>query len=284
VVITGSGSGLGAAYARHAASLGASVVVNDVDPAAAERTVGTIVASGGKAVSCPGDVSVWNFAETLVDACVKSFGRMTGFVNNAGILRPAKMEETTEVQLRRMFEVNLLGTAACAQAAARHLLAQGKGGSIINVASGSHAGDVALGGYAATKGAIASLTYSWAMELRDTKVRLNAISPLAETAMAGQNAHLMALQSAQRDVRYTSLPAPDVNAPLISFLLSDAANEIHGQLIRIADRQLSYFTHPMIASPVLTDEWTFEKLTDVFKNELGKKQQRLGLTYAETAP
>lgn len=279
VVITGAGSGLGAAYARHAGGLGASVVVNDISAAAAQATVDAIRAAGGNAVAHSGDVSSWSYAQSLVDACVDAFGAITGMVNNAGILRIGKILELTEADLRQMVEVNLIGTAACASHAARRMLAAGKGGSIINVASGSQAGDIALGGYGATKGGVASLTYSWAMELRGTGVRVNALSPLAETAMAAQNKTLMAEQAASREVHYAALPDPAVNAPVVSFLLSDAAADINGQVIRIAGKQLSYVTHPLIADPVLAGEWDYAAVSVAFADTLIENQQPLGLGY-----
>ncbi|MDI6028520.1 SDR family oxidoreductase [Corticibacterium sp. UT-5YL-CI-8] len=281
IVITGSGGGLGAAYARHAAALGAAVLINDIDPEAAERTALSIVNTGGKAAACAGDISSWRFAETLMDACQDFFGALHGLVNNAGILRPAKIEDVAELDLRRMFEVNVLGTAACTQAAVRRLRAQGHGGSIVNVASGSHAGDIALGLYGATKGAVASLTYGWAMELRGSDIRLNAVSPLAETAMAAQNASLLELQSASREVKYHTLPAAEINAPVVSFLLSDLSRAIHGQIVRIAGRQLSYLTHPTIAQPVMEGEWNFENVVDAFAGTLSKAQRKLGLSVEE---
>ncbi len=89
VVITGAGAGLGAAYAKHAAALGAKVVVNDIDPEAAQATVAAIEAAGGDAIAEPGDVSAWAFAENMVQSCMKAHGTLTGFVNNAGIcVRP----------------------------------------------------------------------------------------------------------------------------------------------------------------------------------------------------
>ena len=281
IVVTGSGGGLGAAYARHAAALGAAVVVNDIDPKAAAATAAAITAAGGRAVAFAGDISVWSFAGTLVDSCIDAFGTITGFVNNAGIFRPALLEDVTESDLRRMTEINLIGTAACAQAAVARLRRIGKGGSVLNVASGSQAGDVALGGYAATKGAVASLTYSWAMELRDSGIRMNALSPLAETAMAAQNAHLMSLQAKNRDVHYATMPPAEVNAPVVSFLMSDAAKDVHGQVVRIAGRQLSFVTHPMIATPVAEDDWTFEKVAAAFAGPLAGRQHKLGLGYVE---
>ncbi len=280
VVITGAGSGLGAAYARHAARLGAAVVVNDISAQAARATVDSIMAAGGKAVAHAGDVSSWSYAHSLVDACIDAFGAISGIVNNAGILRIGKILDFTEADLRQMIEVNLIGTAACASHAARRMLAAGKGGSIVNVASGSQAGDVALGGYGATKGGVASLTYSWSMELRGSGVRVNALSPLAETAMAAQNKALMAEQAASREVHYAALPDPEINAPVVSFLLSDAAAEINGQVVRIAGKQLSFVTHPLIADPVIEGDWDYEAVGATFAETLASKQQPLGLGYA----
>jgi NAD(P)-dependent dehydrogenase (short-subunit alcohol dehydrogenase family) len=280
VVITGAGSGLGAAYARHAARLGAAVVVNDISAQAAQATVDSIMAAGGKAVAHAGDVSSWSYAHSLVDACIDAFGAISGIVNNAGILRIGKILDFTEADLRQMIEVNLIGTAACASHAARRMLAAGKGGSIVNVASGSQAGDVALGGYGATKGGVASLTYSWSMELRGSGVRVNALSPLAETAMAAQNKALMAEQAASREVHYAALPDPEINAPVVSFLLSDASAKINGQVVRIAGKQLSFVTHPLIADPVIEGDWDYEAVGAAFAETLASKQQPLGLGYA----
>lgn len=282
IVVTGAGSGLGAAYATHLAALGAAVVVNDINAATAASTVAAITAAGGKAVAAPGDVSVWAVAETLVEASIDAFGAFTGLVNNAGILRPAVLDQITEADLRRMLEVNLIGTAACAQAAARRLRAMGRGGSIVNVASGSQAGDIALGGYGASKAGVASLTYSWAMELRGTGIRMNAVSPLAGTAMARQNAQFKALQGQNREVHYAELPPPEVNAPVIAFLLSDAAAGINGQVVRIAGRLLSYVTHPLIAAPVLEDDWTYDKVVAAFGETLGARQHKLGLAFVDS--
>lgn len=279
VVITGSGSGLGAAYAVHAAELGAAVVVNDISPDAADHTAAQIRNAGGRAVSMAGDISSWAFAGELVDTCIRTFGSITGLVNNAGIFRPARLVEMTEADLRRMWEINVQGTVAGASAATRAMLSAGTSGTIINVASGSQAGDIALSGYGGTKAAIASMTYSWAMELRGTGIRVNAISPLADTAMSAQNKDLMAVQAANRDVHYASLPKPAVNAPLVCFLLSDASTGINGQLVRIADRELAYVTHPTIARPVLVDDWNFDRIVEAFAGPLRDHQRKLGLAY-----
>lgn len=280
VAITGAGGGLGAAYARAVAALGASVLVNDLDPAAADAVAAGINRTGGRAKALAGDVADWAFGARLVAACVDAFGAIDGLVNNAGVMRPALLAEATEADFRAMTGVNLLGTAACAQAAAGWMRAAGRGGAILNVASGSHAGDVALGAYGASKGGVASLTYSWAMELRGTGIRMNALSPLAQTAMAAQNAHLMALQGQNREVHYGTLPPAEANAPVVAYLMSDAAQAVNGQIVRIAGRQLSFVTHPLIAAPVIEDDWTCDRVAEAFRTVLLHHQHKLGLAFA----
>lgn len=282
IVITGAGSGLGAAYARHCAALSARLVVNDVDAAAAEAIAGEIAAAGGTAVASAGSVASWDYAGALIETCVGAYGRIDGLLNNAGILRHGRITEMSERDLRAMLDVNTVGTAACASHAIRRMLAQDGHGSIVNVASGSQAGDIALGAYGASKAAVASLTFSWALELRDTNVRVNALSPLAHTAMAETNMKFLAQQSASREVVYTTLPAADVNAPAAAFLLSDRSIGINGQIVRIAGEELSFVTHPMIAEPVLKGRWDDDAIEAAFRDTLGRKQQKLGLAYART--
>lgn len=279
VVITGAGGGLGAAYARHAARLGAALVVNDIHPTSAQKMVGEIVAAGGRAIACAGDVSAWGFAGSLIGECVRAYGRIDGLVNNAGILRHGRVTEMTEEDLRAMLSVNTVGTAACASHAIRAMIEAGTPASIVNVASGSQAGDIALGGYGASKAAVASLTFSWALELRGTNVRVNAVSPLAHTEMAASNMGYLAQQSASREVVYTTLPPADVNAPVVAFLLSDRSAAINGQIVRIAGSELSFVTHPMIAEPVLKGQWDDEAVAAAFDGALGSRQQKLGLAY-----
>ncbi len=280
VVITGAGRGLGAAYARHCAALGAMLVVNDVAKDAAEAMAAAIRDAGGQAIASSGDVSSWDYAGELVATCVSEYGRIDGLVSNAGILRHGRATEMSEADLRAMLGVNTIGTAACGVHAIRAMLDAGTKGSIVNVASGSQAGDIALGGYGASKAAVASLTYSWALELKDTPVRINAVSPLAETEMSASNMGYLAQQSASREVVYTSLPAAATNAPVVAFLLSDRAAGINGQVVRIAGDELSFVTHPMIADPVLKGEWTDETVAEAFRDTLKNRQHRLGLAYA----
>ncbi|MCL4186248.1 MAG: SDR family oxidoreductase [Rhodobacteraceae bacterium] len=273
VVVTGAGGGLGAAYARHLAARGDRVVVNDVDPTAAGAVAAEVRSAGGTALACPGDVADWGFAAALVARCTDAFGRIDGLVNNAGALVADLAEAAAPADVERMVRVNLIGTFASGQAAVRAMLAQGGGGAIVNVTSGSQAGDPGLSAYGATKGAVASLTYAWAREFRDRGIRVNAVSPLAATRMAAAFARWAVGQGQAA----SALPAPEVSAPLVGFLLSPAAAGVTGQVVRLAGRSLCLVSHPRLAAPVLDGDWTEAAIARAFAEVLAARQVPLGL-------
>jgi NAD(P)-dependent dehydrogenase (short-subunit alcohol dehydrogenase family) len=281
VIVTGAGQGIGEATARLAAALGAQVLVNDIDAEAVERVASEICAEGGIASTCTADIAVWATGRALVDACLAAFGRLDGLVNNAGLFRLAPLAELNEADLTAMIGVNLLGTAACAQAAAQHMLAQGHG-SIVNIVSGAQCGMHGLGAYGASKGAVASLTYAWAIELAGSGVRLNAVSPMANTQMADKTrAYLSALDVALPN----TVPSAAMNAPAICYLLSDAAEDVHGQVVRIDGGTLALMTHPAILAPVLKREsWTIDTVADAFARHLAAEQQPLGVVQVHATP
>lgn len=264
VVITGAGRGIGAATARLAAQLGARVVVNDLDRAEAEATVEGIRGSGGEAVAHPADISDWNAAAGMVDACIDNFGRIDGLFNNAGYFGLAKLEEITPQQLRKALEVNVVGTFACAVRAIAAMRGQG-GGAILNVTSGAQMGIPAMSVYGASKGAVASATYAWSEELKGSGIRVNALSPMAATRMMAETARYLG-----RDMG-VGLP-PEVNAPVACYLLSDAAAEVTGQVVRIEGRNLSLTTHPGILLPMLVDDWDVDRIAEAFRSDLAAKQ------------
>jgi NAD(P)-dependent dehydrogenase (short-subunit alcohol dehydrogenase family) len=263
VIITGAGRGLGAAYAIHAARHGAAVVVNDVDSAEAHQTVERIAAAGGTAIAHVGDVASWAEAAGLINRCVQEFGRLDGLVNNAGIIRVSRPEDMREADYRDLMEVNVLGPCYCGTHAMRHMLNEGHG-VIVNVTSGAQAGSPLLAGYGATKGAIASLTFSWAMDLAGTGVRVNAISPMADTRMFDPKLRVDEAAAGQPPG-----PQPEDNAPVVVFLLSDGSSHLNGQVVRIDGTRLSLMTHPAILEPVLSeDKWTVEAIGEAFRDHL----------------
>ncbi|WP_432993635.1 SDR family NAD(P)-dependent oxidoreductase [Dactylosporangium sp. CA-233914] len=260
VVVTGAGRGLGAAYARLAAAEGASVIVNDVDPASAAAVVTEIRAAGGRAEAAAGSVATWAGAGAIIDACVAAFGAIDGLVNNAGIFRLANPVEQDPDEFRAVVEVNVLGSAYCGLHAIRAMLPRGTG-SIVNVTSGSHAGSAAMGAYGASKGAVASLTYCWAADLAGSGVRVNAVSPNAHTAMADTyEAYLGAAAQGQNVNK-----SPAQNAPAVVYLLSDAAADLHGQVVRIDGDELSLIAHPTVQGHgALNPAWTVSAVAAAF--------------------
>ncbi|AYG64121.1 SDR family NAD(P)-dependent oxidoreductase [Rhizobium jaguaris] len=284
VVLTGAGQGIGAACAIAAANLGAKVVVNDIDGKRADETCETIRKRGGIALANSEDISQWHQAGKLIDACVEEWGRIDGLVNNAALFRMARLEEQSESDARAMLEVNVMGTLACAAHAITHMRRQ-NAGSIVNVTSGAEMGEEAMGAYGATKGAVASMTYAWAVETSGTPIRVNAISPVGRTRMNEEwsgyrSKHLP--ESVQLDSEQTVFPSSESNAPVVCFLLSDLASGVHGQVVRTEGKKLSLMSHPAIALPILNDDWTFIKITAAFDRELKQRQLPVGMAELES--
>jgi NAD(P)-dependent dehydrogenase (short-subunit alcohol dehydrogenase family) len=284
VVVTGAGRGIGRACARAAASAGAQVIVNDVDAGPAEEVAGEIRRSGGRALAHAADVSDWEQAGLLVRRAVEEFGGLDGLVNNAGCFGMARAEEQDPAVLRRIVEVNLLGSAHCGIHALRVMLRAG-GGSIVNVTSGAQAGLAEMSAYAASKGAIASLTYTWAMEVADRGIRVNALSPLARTRMTEAMLDHRGLPERERVEMRRHMPEPEVNAPVVVYLLSDSARAVTGQVVRIDGSTLSLVSHPMIRLPtVALREGTPAAVAEAFETTLHRAQVPLGLVRAEIRP
>ena len=136
IAITGAGSGIGAAYARHCAKLGARIVVNDLVADAAEAVAAEIRDKGGAASACPGNVADWSFGAELVSACRSAFGRIDGLVNNAGIGKPPfTLEDADETALDTMWEVNVKGPLLSLRQVGKAMAATGKG-AIVNSSRG----------------------------------------------------------------------------------------------------------------------------------------------------
>jgi NAD(P)-dependent dehydrogenase (short-subunit alcohol dehydrogenase family) len=252
VVVTGAGGGLGRAYAEDLAQAGASILVADIDGEAAHAVVEAIEARGGRARASVHTVGEWDEAGRIVAEALEAFGRLDGLVNNAGLFYVAEPAEEDPAAVDEMVRVNLLGTLYCGLHAIRHMVAHG-GGSIVNDTSGAQSGMRRRGVYGATKGATASLTYSWALDLEPAGVRVNAISPIARTAMVEYGVAL--------GESGTEVPPSNV-APLVTFLISDAAAGVTGALLRLDGQQLSWLSRPGAQRRVLVHErWDHEALT-----------------------
>jgi NAD(P)-dependent dehydrogenase (short-subunit alcohol dehydrogenase family) len=274
VIVTGAGRGLGRAYANHLAASGASVVVNDVDAAEARAVVASITAAGG--VAAASDHDVVDAADGLVDQCLDTYGRVDGLVNNAGLYHEALPWEEDPARMRRTVLVNVLGAMQCLAAASRVMRA---GGAIVNASSGGMFGFPHVSTYAATKGALAALTYSSALDLDERGIRVNAISPMAYTRMTAN--------ALGRSSTLDSPPLADIEdkppaaiAPLVTFLLSDLAEGITGQFFRFDGHRVSIVTTSAFADHphVTADAWTPESLAAAFDGSLADDLQPYGVT------
>lgn len=180
-VVTGASSGLGVTYAKALAGAGANVVVAARRTDRLEAVVKEIEAQGGTAVAVTCDVADAGQVESLVATAWDRFGRVDIMVNNAGVALDAGpvAEKVPDQAFEHVIQVNLLGTWYGCRSVGTRMLADGRGGSIINVASvGSLGGKPGYpAGYAASKAAVVSLTKSLAVNWADRRVRVNALAP-----------------------------------------------------------------------------------------------------------
>lgn len=274
VVITGAGRGLGRAFAHDAAKSGAGVVVDDVDHEAAAAVAEEIRGLGGRAVDVGWSVADWEGAAAIVDKCVSEFGRIDGIVTNAGTFHICDPWEDDQEHIDSQIAVNVTGAIYCGVHAMRAMKEAGNGGAILNVTSGAQAGDACEATYSASKGAVASLTYSWAVDLLPFGIRVNAIAPVADTRM-------LELTRQHRPSPVTW--PPERCAPLATYLLSDRARHITGQVVRLFDRQLAVMSHPTLAAAEERESpWTFTDIDAALSSgELRTALQPIGLRAKE---
>lgn len=188
LLVTGGSRGIGAATARLAARKGYAVAVNYTqDAAAAEGVVSAIHAEGGTAIAVQADVAQEEQVLRLFAQVDQRLGRLTALVNNAGVVdKAARVDEMSGERLKRMFDINVIGSFLCAREAVRRMSTRhgGRGGAIVNVSSAaSRLGSPAqYVDYAAAKGAVDVLTIGLAKEVANEGIRVNAVRPgLIET-------------------------------------------------------------------------------------------------------
>jgi NAD(P)-dependent dehydrogenase (short-subunit alcohol dehydrogenase family) len=231
VLVTGAGSGIGRATCLAFGKEGAALAAADVNLEAARASVETIVGTGGKACALQLDVTQPDSVKAAVDSAVGELGGIDILVNSAGVREIVAFLELDFTEWQRVIATNLSGTFLCSQAAARHMIAQGQGGKIVNLAS--VAGLVGVpnrAAYVSSKHAVVGLTKEMAMELAEHDIQVNAIAPgVVETGMTASYfddpnvvASLRRLHPAGRWAQ------PEEIANLILFLASAEAHFITG--------------------------------------------------------
>jgi len=240
VLITGGSRGIGAATALRCAAAGWDVAINYAqDSAAAEALAGRLHGLGRRALTLQADVADPAQVAVMFDRLDQVGGRLAGLVNNAGIVAPAaRLEAMTMARWRRLFDVNVMGTLLCCQQAARRMSTRhgGEGGSIVNLSS--RAAEFGSAGiyvdYAATKGAVDTLTKGLARELIAEGIRVNGVRPgIIETDIHATSGFTVGSPEIAASIPIQRLGRADEIAEAIAWLLSDAASYTVGALLDV---------------------------------------------------
>jgi NAD(P)-dependent dehydrogenase (short-subunit alcohol dehydrogenase family) len=285
-IVTGSGRGLGLAFAQALAKAGARVVVNDIDEATANAAVQSIIEAGGQAVAEVIAVGSAEAAHRLVARAIESYGRLDILCANAGVLRDRVLWNMSDEEFDLVINTHLRGTFTCARAAVRHMRAQGEGGRVVVISSLSgQRGNFGQTNYAAAKAGIAAFARTWSMECAKAEITVNAIVPVAYTQMVATIPSLA--EYAPLVERGEPLPsalrkglglgtAEDV-APLLVFLASDQAAHVTGQCIGIGGDKLALWSHPQEIRVAYSDGgWTAEGIAEVWDSSIGQELQSVG--------
>jgi NAD(P)-dependent dehydrogenase (short-subunit alcohol dehydrogenase family) len=245
VIITGAGQGIGKAAALKLAAAGADIAAVDINPNTVIETAAAVQALGRRAVAITADLGSVAEIDRMVTETIKAFGRIDTLVNNAGVTRRAYIMDLTEEDWDKIHRINAKGVFFCLQRVAREMIPR-REGRIINIASVAGKGFEGTSNaiYAASKGAVISLTKTAAQQLGPHNINVNAICPgIVMTAMV---ADILKIDAAKTGMsleevtqRFTArIPMRRANQPediadMIVFLASPAARNISGQCINV---------------------------------------------------
>lgn len=245
-LVTGAGRGMGRAIALQYAQAGAAVATADIDGATAQATSAAIESAGGRSLPIQADVSRMADITSMIQRTVDTFGRLDVIVNNAGVTRYLYITDITEADWDRIHQVNAKGVFFCMQRAAQQMIAQGQGGRIINIASiaGKGYAGTSNAAYAASKGAVISMTMIAAHQLGQHDINVNAICPgstRTEMSQASlvQRAQTLGVSAEELERRRTEgIPIRRANDPediaaMALFLASPGARNITGQAFNV---------------------------------------------------
>ncbi len=288
-VVTGSGRGIGRAYARALAEAGCAVVINDIDADVAEQTVRELTDAGHRAVAEVAAVGGTDAAERLVQRAVDSFDGIDIMCTNAGILRDKVLWKMTDEDFDTVIETHMRGTFTCARAAAVRMREQGRGGRIVVVASwAGQRGNFGQTNYAGAKAGIAAFARTWAMELARAEITVNAIVPNALTRMIASIPGMAEMvEAAEKGQplpdtvrKEMGMGMPEDVAPLLVFLASDAAKDVTGQCIGLGGDKLSLWSHPQeIVAEYRDGGWTADAIAEVWPASFGTRLETYGIPF-----
>jgi NAD(P)-dependent dehydrogenase (short-subunit alcohol dehydrogenase family) len=236
-IVTGAGSGIGAATAMRLAEEGGRIVCADLNGDSAKQTADSIVASSGQAIAVTVDVSDSAQCDALIAQCVQEYGSVDVVVNSAGVNLPGVFHEVPNAIIDKTLDVNVKGTMYCARAAIPHMLRQGSG-SIVNISSvNGLVSEPFLAVYSASKGAVVMLTRGIALDYAKQGIRCNAICPgWVDTPINHAHAELLGgLEKVYAEIgNFQPIGRPGESreiAQLALFLASDESSFITGSII-----------------------------------------------------
>lgn len=240
-IVTGGAMGIGYGIAVRLAEAGASLVIADVNLAAAAAAVAKLKAAGGTAIAAQCDVSLEAHVARTISRAVVQFGGVDILVNNAGIFPFMPIMQTDEALWRKVHDINLKGMFLCSREAGRQMVKQGRGGRIINISSvdAFHPSSVGLAHYDASKAGAVMFTKSLALELAPHHVLVNGIAPGsiltegAQAATAGMDPALQQQAAAQftQRIPLQRVGVPDDIATVALFLASEMSRYMTGHTI-----------------------------------------------------
>ena len=242
VCITGAGNGIGRAIAIAMSNEGYNVICADIDLQQANKTLEIILNNNGFGISVETDVTKNSDIQNMINRTVNEYGTLDILVNNAGVTRTSNLMDLTEKDWDWIHNVNAKGTFFCLQEAARQMIKQNKGGRIINMASVGGKGfvDVSNAIYAASKGAVISLTKTAAQELAKYEITVNSICPgithtnilsniVKKRALEQNKSEEAIMKHYVRDIPLQRPNNPEDIASMVVFLSSKGARNISGQ-------------------------------------------------------
>lgn len=251
-IVTGAGAGIGRATAITLAVAGAKVMVTDINADTAASTVSEIAAKGGEAEHIRTDVSKSPDVASLFARTISKFGSLEIMVNNAAVISNFYVVDLAEEEWDRVHSVNLRGTFLCTKAAAKQMIAQGKGGKIVNIASEAGKAPFATGAhYSASKAGVIAFTRAVAHELAPYGINVNSVCPgNVDTAFFRKStqdeASIFGITEQERLNFYTSViplrryAAPQDIANAVAFLCSDEASYVTGEDFNVTGGSTMY--------------------------------------------
>lgn len=245
-MVTGAAQGMGRAIALRLAGEGASVVATDINGGLVERTSIDIRELGRDAIAVEADIGDIDDMNRVVDAALNEFGRIDILVNNAGVTRYSDIMDLTVEDWDRIHRVNARGVFFCLQRVAREMIGTGDGGRIVNIASiaGKGYSGTSNAAYAASKGAVISMTHIAAHQLGRYDINVNAICPgVTRTEMSinnmAQRAENLGVPTEELEARRNSVipigraNEPDDIADMAVFLAGPGSRNITGQAFNV---------------------------------------------------